>query len=366
MKPGDDEATAEPIIIIRRHGHQDEHHHGGVWKIAYADFMTAMMAFFLVMWLINAANTETKASVASYFNPIKLTDSVARKKGLLDIDERANAPDQSKRGDAQKADSEGEAKKSQAADKAKGGASKSEGSPKQGKKDEAPAASASATRIQADATTRQAAAEPGRAYRDSFSPATNGLVLPRDAVGQSESARPPQVQSASTSPENGSDAAGRSRELEAAELLKKTQEMIKRLGISGGPGIDVTIEGDDIVMSLADTSTFGMFSVGSAEPNELLLRLMQSLTPVLNAHGDRIIIRGHTDSRPFRGEARNNNWRLAMARAEAAYAILLRSGIEEGRFERIEGHADRKPRIAADTEAAANRRIEILMRRSTR
>jgi chemotaxis protein MotB len=71
------------IIIIKRHGGGDhEGGHGGAWKIAYADFMTAMMAFFLVMWLVNASNAETKAAVASYFNPIKLADTKPTEKGL--------------------------------------------------------------------------------------------------------------------------------------------------------------------------------------------------------------------------------------------------------------------------------------------
>ncbi|MEM8652172.1 MAG: MotB family protein [Pseudomonadota bacterium] len=73
------------IIIVRRGsgGHEDEHH-GGVWKIAFADFMTAMMAFFLVMWLINASNEETKKAVASYFNPVKLIDTNTNPKGIQD------------------------------------------------------------------------------------------------------------------------------------------------------------------------------------------------------------------------------------------------------------------------------------------
>jgi chemotaxis protein MotB len=71
------------ILIIRRGRHdEDEGHHGGVWKIAFADFMTAMMCFFLVMWLINAANEETRAALASYFNPVKLIDRNASRKGL--------------------------------------------------------------------------------------------------------------------------------------------------------------------------------------------------------------------------------------------------------------------------------------------
>ncbi|MFB9950179.1 MotB family protein [Rhizobium puerariae] len=71
------------VVIVKRHGGgHDDGHHGGAWKIAYADFMTAMMAFFLVMWLVNAANEETKASMASYFNPIKLSDETPAEKGL--------------------------------------------------------------------------------------------------------------------------------------------------------------------------------------------------------------------------------------------------------------------------------------------
>lgn len=71
------------IIVIKRHGGGDhEGGHGGAWKIAYADFMTALMAFFLVMWLVNASNAETKAAVASYFNPIKLADTKPTQKGL--------------------------------------------------------------------------------------------------------------------------------------------------------------------------------------------------------------------------------------------------------------------------------------------
>lgn len=86
--------TAEPkheIIIVRRASDDDEGHHGGVWKIAFADFMTAMMCFFLVMWLINATDEKTKSSVASYFNPVKLTDHSAGPKGVEDMSHRPDA-----------------------------------------------------------------------------------------------------------------------------------------------------------------------------------------------------------------------------------------------------------------------------------
>ncbi len=82
----DAEGTQE-IIIVRRGGmDDDEGHHGGVWKIAFADFMTAMMCFFLVMWLINAANEQTRAALASYFNPVKLVDRNTNRKGIGDLE----------------------------------------------------------------------------------------------------------------------------------------------------------------------------------------------------------------------------------------------------------------------------------------
>ena len=87
MSNGQEDVSSQPLVIVRRRRSTDEEHHGGVWKIAYADFMTAMMAFFLVMWLINAADKKTIVQVAAYFNPMRLTDRVAVPKGLEDLNE---------------------------------------------------------------------------------------------------------------------------------------------------------------------------------------------------------------------------------------------------------------------------------------
>ena len=57
-------------IIIKRNVESAEHgHHGGAWKVAYADFVTAMMAFFLLMWLLNATTEKQRTGLADYFNP---------------------------------------------------------------------------------------------------------------------------------------------------------------------------------------------------------------------------------------------------------------------------------------------------------
>ncbi|MDX2180393.1 MAG: flagellar motor protein MotB [Bryobacteraceae bacterium] len=61
-----DQTEVQPIIIIKKKGGHGGHH-GGAWKVAYADFVTAMMAFFMVMWLLNAG-TKVREAVAGYFN----------------------------------------------------------------------------------------------------------------------------------------------------------------------------------------------------------------------------------------------------------------------------------------------------------
>jgi chemotaxis protein MotB len=59
-------SQTRPIIVKKRRGKHAEHH-GGSWKVAYADFVTAMMAFFLLMWLLTMASPEKRAAVSLYF-----------------------------------------------------------------------------------------------------------------------------------------------------------------------------------------------------------------------------------------------------------------------------------------------------------
>ena len=63
------EQSNAPIIIKRKKVVQGGGHHGGAWKVAYADFVTAMMAFFLMMWLLGATTEKQRKGIADYFNP---------------------------------------------------------------------------------------------------------------------------------------------------------------------------------------------------------------------------------------------------------------------------------------------------------
>ncbi|GGC38177.1 hypothetical protein GCM10011504_15680 [Siccirubricoccus deserti] len=66
---GKGKRDAAPVIVIKRYEEGGHGHHGGAWKVAYADFVTAMMAFFLLMWLLNATSEEQRRGLADYFAP---------------------------------------------------------------------------------------------------------------------------------------------------------------------------------------------------------------------------------------------------------------------------------------------------------
>ena len=66
---------ARPVIIIKKRTRGHRTHHGGAWKVAYADFVTAMMSLFIVLWLMNSSERIKKA-VAGYFNDPKGTGSM--------------------------------------------------------------------------------------------------------------------------------------------------------------------------------------------------------------------------------------------------------------------------------------------------
>ncbi|HEV7694578.1 MAG TPA: flagellar motor protein MotB [Hyphomonadaceae bacterium] len=72
-----------PIIIKKVKKVVGGGHHGGAWKVAYADFVTAMMAFFLLMWLINTTSPEQKRGIADYFAPASVSRSTQGSDGLL-------------------------------------------------------------------------------------------------------------------------------------------------------------------------------------------------------------------------------------------------------------------------------------------
>jgi chemotaxis protein MotB len=75
--------SANQPIIVKKVKKVAGGHHGGAWKVAYADFVTAMMAFFLLMWLINTTSPEQKRGIADYFAPASVSESTSGSGGIL-------------------------------------------------------------------------------------------------------------------------------------------------------------------------------------------------------------------------------------------------------------------------------------------
>ena len=149
---------------------------------------------------------------------------------------------------------------------------------------------------------------------------------------------------------------------EAAAVDAEIRQAMGQLGQAAGPDIEVNVTEDGLLISLTDKFDFGMFAIASAEPRPAVVAIMERIARVLQTRPGQLIVRGHTDGRPFRSST-YDNWRLSTARAHMAYYMLVRGGLDEKRFERVEGHADRNLRVATDPEAAQNRRIELLLRK---
>jgi chemotaxis protein MotB len=107
-----------------------------------------------------------------------------------------------------------------------------------------------------------------------------------------------------------------------------------------------------------------MFNTGSAALNDRARALLAKVAPILVRMPEPIAISGHTDAALYRGGERSN-WDLSADRANATRRLLVDAGLPEARLRTVTGHADRDPLIAGDPMAAANRRVAIVMLRTT-
>jgi chemotaxis protein MotB len=448
VKAGDEDTNAHELVLIRRRAASEEGgHHGGVWKIAYADFMTAMMAFFLVMWLINSTDQRVLTQVANYFNPMRLTDSTPHSRGLNTVEsgEQGKQGKQSSVGDPkdthkgkEKAQDKSEANPPAPKSDAKEDASTTNSAryteqalfndpygvlariAAEGPTDAAPAASkeprnaSDVFRDPFDPSAQHAAPDKrsaktkpkGSSAKDSvtgppggeakterdtdvtpkvvqgpdtqkLAPAAGGeaktprdqAVAPRETATAADKANEQAIQEAVKAAKQAEAQKAEAQKAEAQKTLSdeaaKIESDIRRAAsqLQGSiPNINVTVAEDGILISLTDDYDFGMFAIASAEPRPAMVVIMEKIAKVVQSYPEHLIVRGHTDGRPYRSGA-YDNWRLSTARAHMAYYMLVRGGVDEKRFERVEGYADRNLRVSSDPDAAQNRRIEILLRR---
>ncbi|SDQ92792.1 flagellar motor protein MotB [Pseudovibrio sp. Tun.PSC04-5.I4] len=131
-------------------------------------------------------------------------------------------------------------------------------------------------------------------------------------------------------------------------------------GVKTGASIEFTHSQEGVLIQIMDNDDFGMFAVGSSEPHPAVVKAMEKIATALEKEKGEIVIRGHTDARPFKSK-KNDNWRLSTARAHMAYYMLVRGGLDEKRIVGIEGYADRRLKNSEKSFAPQNRRIEIML-----
>ena len=260
-------------------------HHGGAWKVAYADFVTAMMAFFLLLWLLGATTEKQRKGLADYFTPtlVKMRQGSAGSNGLLggssitDVDNYPNRKGQT---------------------------------------------------------------------------GTKSLTIPRDTTGGPKEGGTPVKQTNPNKPTPQQKLAQKVMErLQASAQLRRLARQVKMVDTTEGTRID-----------LVDDAEFSMFRLGTTLLTPDASQLLGAIAQAVGTDPAEITIRGHTDALPWKaGGGGANNWSLSAGRAEATRQALLRSGIAEGRFHRIEGVADKEPLIKDNPQDPRNRRISIVL-----
>jgi chemotaxis protein MotB len=243
-----------PIIVkkINKHGG----HHGGAWKVAYADFVTAMMALFIVLWVLGQ-DTSVKQAVAHYFNnPVGFSNGG---KNIL-----------------------------------------------QGHSNEIINIS-------------------GKESVDTKDAQTEDLKKMGEKI-MSEIAGNPDFHS--------------------------LMDQIKIEIIDEGMRIELIDSADDI-----------FFEIGTAALKEPAKKLLEKIAAQLIKIPNKVVIEGHTDSRPYNGSNPGySNFELSSDRANSARRIIISAGLNESRIDEVRGYADTRLRNIKEPYSTVNRRISIIIK----
>ncbi len=294
------DAAVAPIIIkkVMDDGHGGAH--GGAWKIALADMMTAMMAFFLLMWLLGASNEDQRKSIAEYFQPTshsnitmgKLAGSDGMFGGRSIID-----PD---------------------------------GFP-------------------------YSAKQTGMMER--VTPQSEGGPTENDPSPNGEERSDP----SSMSEEEKKQLAEQADQANFDKLEKQVREsMANNPNLQKlKDQVQFSREKEGLRIEIIDKADFAMFGMGSTGMTGSAQALVNEVAKSLQGMDNKLSVRGHTDSTAFANADGRNNWSLSAERAETTRKMLEKTGVKAERFAKIEGVADTAPYNANDPKDPRNRRISV-------
>ncbi|GAB6853248.1 flagellar motor protein MotB [Asaia astilbis] len=316
-----------PSVIIRRQdGGGHAAHHGGAWKIAYADFMTAMMAFFLVMWLLNATTDEQRRGISQYFNP--LADQKSAVPPTKPIDSPPSPTSAGSRFDHLEDD-----------------------------EDDSDTTGPVPVPDKSHSSTSALEEMPVNTLAKLDKKGTLAAIVPIGGAGSSP-----------TAPlgSGNSDVAL----TEQANLKTMTENLEKSLKTNPETkaqidNFSVSYGRKEIRIELHDTENEPMFDLAASSPNKRGTAMLTEIAKWLAPMPERVSIVGYTDAAPFRGNSAGamSNWTLSALRADRAREVLVKAGFSDGRIQDVVGGADRELAKEADPSAAANRRVVIVLHR---
>jgi chemotaxis protein MotB len=397
LRPGDYKDTKR---IIKKKSHETgEDARSSIWKIAYADFMTAMMTFFLVMWLVNATSKDRVVQLASYFNPAKFSDPAPFVRGVRDAQRNHGRNERASPAELQVIEYKNAAKRAAASREEEEEVLFSN-----------PLPGLAQLAVQAETPIPvQASKDPNPLTGDGTSRdpfltdyivrplvkwisailqhETDGATVPQappapDRKTGAEAAEDGKSRDAAASPSREVEAyaaqerkpagtktepafAGAQKKLEiqarAEQLERDISQLLAALPKTPGPEITVKAVAEGVLISMTDGTGFSMFKISSAVPSPPLVLFLERLGGIIAKYPGGIVVKGHTDSRPYARDS-HGNWRLSVNRATMTYYMLLRGKVGDERFLALKGHAERDLKNKADPHAAENRRIEILIR----
>ncbi|MFT3905186.1 MAG: flagellar motor protein MotB [Steroidobacteraceae bacterium] len=294
-----DDKAQRPIIIVKKKKGGDGAHHGGAWKVAYADFVTAMMAFFLVMWLVASVSKEQRAALFDYFkNPSMRV---------------------------------GHAPEAAAGQNGPGGAS-----------------------------TAVINMGGGLDAMRSSQSSRRGLGIPQDQIVQGRN--PDKRKEQNSAEEIRKQAAElEKKKLESLmEELRKAIDASQALApFKDQLLLDITPDG--LRIQIVDAQNRPMFDLGSASLKSYTVSILKELATYLNNVENRLSITGHTDTTPYQARNGYTNWDLSADRANAARRALESGGLNPDKVARVVGLSSSVLFDKENPRNPVNRRISIIV-----
>ncbi len=372
---GKAKGKARSLIVIRREEAGGGGHHGGAWKVAYADFVTAMMAFFLVMWLINATTEKQRRGLADYFSPqlshTKSSSGSGKPFGGLTPYEEGSLV--SNRGAVNLQDTTGANALTGPGTAARGGPATNVGDHPN------PQTDPDAQPVMGEADKAGTASNPGDDTGNGDGDGSDGgddagseaagrsTGTPKDQVlklGHVAADQVPATTAAQTAITKAAAAAAREQQALAGAVATLQHTLVSDPDLADvASQITVDLQPDGMHIQITDADHQPMFASGSAEPNARARLLFAQVAPVLARLDEPVSIAGHTDGATCVGACRSN-WDLSAARAEATRIVLEHEGLGDARIANVAGYADRDLLMPADPLNAANRRIVLVVHRT--